>query len=510
MEHTVHAKTSRLSVVQGLIAFGIATAAQGREAAESAAWPTAAWPVSSPEAQGMSSADLADGLQFALANNLNVHSVTIVRHGVIVLDAYFHPFVPDTRHDVASVTKSVVSLLVGLAIARGDLQGADQPLVSALSTQPAGNADAAVARIRLRDLLAMRSGLDCGFRNGEPELRDMRGTQDWVAYALQLPTIAAPGERFGYCSPNFHLLSAAISSSTGTSALEFARKQLFKPLGITDVSWPADPRGITHGWGDLQLRPRDMAKIGLLMLRNGRWQDQQIVPASWIDQSVGNHIPADDSNDYGFGWWMPHKIPGLFEAVGRGGQRISILPEKDIVVVTTGGGFEPYDIGQYIAKAVRSDAPLPADPANQKRLAEVLQRIAAAPAHHAASAPTIPPRLSGRVYDLEKNPLGIRSLTVDFADPDATLLHFGLDSGGKLDQPLGMDGRYRLTTVEDGAVSAGRAQWFEDGRLRIEFNRLSFINRFIIDAVLTDQELQLVVAEPTEFGSLSIRGVASK
>ena len=511
MEQTMQdAKSSRVLIGIALLVFGITSGAQGRGVEASTAWPAPDWSVSSPEAQGLSSADLADGLQFALANNINVHSVTVVRHGVIVLDAYFHPFVPDTRHDVASVTKSVVSLLVGQAIARGDLQGPDQRIVTALTPQQAASAGAAAERIRLSDLLTMRSGLDCGFSNGERELSDMRATTDWVAYALQLPTVAAPGDRFGYCSPNFHLLSAAISASTGTSALEFARKQLFEPLGITDVYWPADPHGITHGWGDLQLQPRDMAKIGLLMLHNGRWQDRQVVPAAWIEQSVAHHFRATDSNDYGFGWWMPHALPGLFEATGRGGQRISITPDKDIVVVTTGGGFEPFDVGQYILKSVRSDAPLPPDPANQKRLAEVLLQIAAAPAQHASSVPTIPRRLSGRLYSLEKNPLGIHSLAIDFADPDATFLHIGLDSGAKLDQPLGMDGRYRLTNAQDGAVSAGRAEWFDDGRLRIEFNRLSFINRFVIDTVLADQEVQLVVAEPTEFGNLSIRGVASK
>jgi CubicO group peptidase (beta-lactamase class C family) len=471
-------------------------------------WPTTAWSVSSPEAQGMSSADLADGLQFALANNLNVHSVTVVRHGVIVLDAYFYPFLPETRHDVASVTKSIVSLLTGIATAQGYLRGPDQPLVTALPPQQAANVADAAAKVRLSDLLSMRSGFDCGFKSGETELREMRSTQDWVAHAVRLPMIAEPGTRFGYCSPNFHLLSAAISSSTQASALEFGRRHLFEPLGITDVYWPADAKGITHGWGDLQLRPRDMAKIGLMMLRGGRWQEQQVVSASWIDSSVKNHFRATDSNDYGLGWWMPHRIPGLFEATGRGGQRISITPEKDIVVVFTGGGFEPYEIGQFILKAVRSDEPLTADPAGEKKLAETLRRVAAPPARRVPVKPTIRGDLSGRVYNLEKNPLGVRSLAVEFANPDASSLNLELDNGEKIAQPLGMNGQYRLTRVNGGAVTAGRAEWFEDGRLRIEFNRLSLINRFVMDLAFLDDHLELVVSEPTEFGAVKMRGIA--
>ncbi|WP_202842366.1 serine hydrolase domain-containing protein [Luteimonas saliphila] len=473
-------------------------------------WPTTHWEMSSPEAQGMSSADLADGLQFALAKNLNVHSVTVVRNGVIVLDAYFHPYAPEVRHDVASVTKSVVSMLVGLATDRGLLQGPEQSLVSSLPTDVTAGATDVAKTIRLGDLLSMRSGFDCGFKRGEPELRAMRGTEDWAAHALRLPTLAQPGTRFGYCSPNFHLLSAAISSGTRMSALDFARQHLFGPLGITDVHWPADARGISHGWGDLQLRPTDMAKLGLLMLNEGRWADHHVLSEAWVETSVAHHFRANEDNDYGLGWWMPHRLPGLFEAVGRGGQRISISPGNNMVVVTTGGGFEPFDIGQYILKSVRSNAPLPPDPANQSRLDEALRRIAAAPAHRSPASATVPGRLSGRVYELEENALGLRSFAVEFKARGANALTLGLANGDTLVQPLGLDGRYRITTVEGGAISAGRAEWFEDGRLRIELNRLSRINRFVLDVVFRDRDLELVVWEPTEFGTLRVRGTARK
>lgn len=505
-------KLSRFSAlaVLALLASATTALAQGQSSQTLIEWPTIAWSTSSPEAQGMSSGDLADGLQFALANDINVHSVTVVRNGVIVLDAYFYPFLPETRHDAASVTKSVVSLLVGLATAQGYFGGAEQPLLAAVTPELARDVSGRAAAIRLGDLLTMRSGFDCGFKRGEPELRDMQNAPDWVAYALRLPIVAEPGTRFGYCSSNFHLISAAISSSAKMSAFDFARQHLFEPLGINDVYWPADAKGVTHGWGDLQLRPRDMAKLGLLMLRDGRWSDDQVLPRTWIDSSVRNHFRANDSNDYGLGWWMPHAIPGLFEAVGRGGQRISVTPDKNIVVVTTGGGFEPYDIGQFIQKAVRSDDPLPADPANQMRLADALRQVAAGPARRAAAKPTIPKRLSGRIYKLEKNPLGISSFAVEFADPGASTLHLDLANGEKLVQPLGMDGQYRRVTVNGGAVSAGRAEWFEDGRLRIDFNRLSLINRFMIDAVFRDQDLELVVSEPTQVGTVNVRGVAQK
>lgn len=500
----------------GLVALTVAATcvatsalAQDGAAPTTPQWPTTAWPVSSPETQGMSSEDLADALEFAKANDVNVHSITVVRNGFVVLDAYFYPFVPNTRHDIASATKSVVSILVGLATAQGFLRAPEQTLLSALPPRDGKGASEGAANITLGDLLSMRSGFDCGFRRGEPELTAMRDTSDWVAHTLHLPMIAEPGARFGYCSPNFHLLSAAISASTGVSALELARRSLFEPLGITDFYWPADAHGITRGWGDLQLRPHDMAKLGLLMLRDGLWEGRQILSKVWIDRSVRAHFPANDDNDYGLAWWMPHAIPGLFEAVGRGGQRISVLPDKDVVVVMTGGGFEPGDIGRYLTRSIRSNAALPADPANQARLASLLRQISAAPSSRAAAA--APPKAklaSGRVYELGTSVPGVRSFAVDFVDRDTSVLRLRLADGGELVQPLGMDGRYLLTSVDGGALSAGRAEWSDSGHLRIELNRLSLINRFKIDVEFQDRGVRLVIEEPTELGTVTALGVA--
>jgi hypothetical protein len=139
-----------------------------------------------------------------------------------------------------------------------------------------------------------------------------------------------------------------------------------------------------------------------------------------------------------------------------------------------------------------------------------LREIAAAPERRAAAA--VPPnakRASGRVYELGNSVPGIRSFAVDLVDRNTGVLHLGLANGGELVQPLGLDGRYRLTSV-DGALSAGRAEWFEDGRLRIELNRLSLINRFTIDVDFGDREARFVIAEPTELGTVSALGVASE
>ena len=114
------------------------------------------------------------------------------------------------------------------------------------------------------------------------------------------------------------------------SALQFARTYLFAPLGIQDAIWPADPQGVTHGWGDLHLRPDDFAKLGYLYLQGGRWSDRQVVSESWVKQSVAPHVTVRDGVGYGYSWWVnTARQPFIFEAVGRGGQRAAVLPDKD-------------------------------------------------------------------------------------------------------------------------------------------------------------------------------------
>jgi hypothetical protein len=334
----------------------------------------------------------------------------------------------------------------------------------------------------------------------------MRGAPYWVAYALRLPTVSEPGTRFGYCSPNFHVLSAAITSATNLSALDYARRRLFAPLGITDVYWPADSAGFNRGWGDLELRPLDMAKLGFLMLQHGRWENEQVLPAAWVASSADVAAVVNENEDYGLGWWVSRRIPTLFEANGRGGQRISVVPDKNVVVVMTGGGFEPGDIGRFVLAALRSDRPLPDDRVGQARLATALQQIRMPPARHDETKSPTAARISGRVYALEDNLLGIRSLALELPGSGAAELRLELTSGEVLRQPLGMDGQYRLTTLYGGAVSAGRADWFVDGRLRIELNRLSLINRTLFDVEFRGDDLLIDASEPTELGQAKLVG----
>ena len=289
--------------------------------------PAEGWRSTAPEQQGIDSQKLAEALDGIRQRNMNIHSLLIVRNGFVVLDAYFYPYDEKDLHDIASVTKSLTSALVGIAIGQGKIKAVNQPLLQFFPGRSIANQEPRKERLTLEHLLSMTSGLDCKFQPGELTLRQMKQSQDWTQFMLDLPMAADPGSKFVYCSGGTHLLSAIISQTTGQNELEFARQTLFNPLGITEVLWPSDPQGINHGWGDLRMHPRDLAKLGLLWLNRGVWEGKSIVPASWVDESTRVHAKTSMDSDYGYGWWVKtHDLPFAYEAVGRGGQRVTVVP----------------------------------------------------------------------------------------------------------------------------------------------------------------------------------------
>ena len=260
-------------------------------------WPTSGWYDSTPESQGLRSAILADALLELHDGHVPIHSLLVVRRGVVVLDATFYPFTSGSRHDIASITKSVTSVLVGAAVNTGQLS-LSKRLREGIPA-PAAPSDARRDAITVEHLLAMQSGFDCGFGPNERELVAMKESAHWIAYALQLPMRSEPGTEFGYCSPNYHLLSATIQNASGMREDDFARQVLFGPLGISAIGWPRDLQGVTHGWGDLQLQPRDLAKLGFLYLHGGEWEGRQIVSPEWVARSTTPRVKYGERSLYG-------------------------------------------------------------------------------------------------------------------------------------------------------------------------------------------------------------------
>ncbi len=266
-------------------------------------WPTQGWRSVTPEGQGFDSAKLANALLTIREKNIRVHSLLLIRNGYAFVDATFYPYDGTTVHDVASVTKSVMTTLIGIAADQGKLQ-LDQPMVSFFPDRLIANRDGRKERITVRHLTNMSSGLDCTRERDEATLKEMLTAADWVQFVLDRPVRWEPGTQFVYCSPGSHLLSAVLQQATRMTALEFARQNLFEPLGIRDVIWPADPQGVTRGWGDIRLLPSDMAKIGFLWRNLGAWDGKQIVSREWVVNSVKPLISTGEDEHYGYGWWV--------------------------------------------------------------------------------------------------------------------------------------------------------------------------------------------------------------
>lgn len=404
-------------------------------------WPTNGWQTTTPEEQGLNSAQLAEGVQAIHDKGTAIDSLMIVRNGYVVLDAYFSPYDGSFPHDLGSVTKSVTTTLIGIAAGQGKLT-LDQPVVSFFPSRTIANLDERKKSLTVRDLVSMRNGIESQCFHGDgPTLDAMRSQPDWVQAALDRKMTSQPGTSFCYDSPGMHLLSAILQQATGMSELDFARKYLFEPLGIQEVAWETDPQGYYHGWGDLHLKPQDAAKLGLLWLQRGKWEGRQVVPAAWVSDSVQAHSRmVGNEYGYGYGWWISAVD---FYALGRGGQFIRVMASKNTVVVVTAGGPD-IDFAFLLKVLLGAPAQLPANPAGQEKLTSAVSAALQGSSLHASSAvPEIARAVSGQTYTCDSNPVGVASFRLTFDDPKVGEFAM-VRNGQETASPVGLDGKYRL------------------------------------------------------------------
>jgi CubicO group peptidase (beta-lactamase class C family) len=336
-----------------------------------------------PEIVGFDSRHL-DAIGAAVRNGRlrNLHGVVVVRHDRLVFEQYFAgrdwrlgrplgeiQFGPDTLHDVRSVTKSVVSLLYGIAHHEGRVGSVDRPVLDAFPEYPDLQADPARTKILVRHALTMTMGIEwdetlpyTDLRNGE---RRMYDAPDPYRFVLERPLVATPGERWTYCGGATAVVAKLVSRGASQPLLEYATERLFTPLGIERFEWIIDRHGEPSAAAGLRLRPRDLARIGQLVLRHGRWDGREVVPAAWLRESAVPRTDVDSSVRYGYFWWLAASGIGdaptpWIGAVGNGGQRLFVLPELDTVVVVTAGNYDQPDdwrtptavLGQFVLPAL--------------------------------------------------------------------------------------------------------------------------------------------------------------
>jgi len=343
------------------------------------------WPVASPQSVGLSDATLCPMVKWLSDwKEGNIHSVLVVRHGKLVFEKYFtgidehlgNPvgevtFGPEIRHDARSMTKSVTDLIVGIAIDRGWIKSIDASVFS-FFPQYADLRTPEKDRITLRDLLTMSSGLewhefDTPYTSDANSENQMDNAKDPYRYALEQPIAAPPGRVWNYNSGSTELLGAILRQASGKPLDQLARSLLFEPLGITDLEWYKYAQGNPSAAAGLRLRPRDLAKIGQLVLQRGAWNGKQVVSSGWIDASTTPQINGFLVFFYGYQFWLGRSLvdrhPVNWAAAwGLGGQRVFIVPDLDLVVVVTAGLYDsdmqaqvPLNIlNQYVLRATEA------------------------------------------------------------------------------------------------------------------------------------------------------------
>jgi CubicO group peptidase (beta-lactamase class C family) len=452
---------------------------------------------------------------FVRERKIPIHSLQIVRQGRLALDAYFYPYAPGIRHDVASVTKSITSTLTGLAIDKGVLRGTRQSVMGLFPDRVAANLDALKRKLTIEDLLTMRAGWDCGFEPKEARLFEMRRSADWVQFMLDLPVVAEPGTRWAYCSGNCHLLSAILTKATGTNALAFARRELFAPLGIQDTAWPADANGNNHGWGDLQMHPRDMAKIGQLFLQSGRWKNRQLISEEWVRSATRAHVERTSNKDhYGYYWWVKGEdYAGMFEAVGRGGQRITVWPAKELVIVFTGGGFEPGDLAPFLLKALKSGQSSPPRPDASRQLKARLG-VALKPGlpGPVSKLPALAARIAGKTFRLSGDNPSLSAITFQFDDSAEAEVMVTWD-GRPARVVVGLDGVERFSTNPlVGLPQAAKGAWQDDTNFLLDLDLVGGINRYQIKFTFAEEgkRVNIALRELTDLSDEQFTGIMSE
>ena len=271
----------------------------------------------------------------------------LIKNNQIVIEEYFNDYSLNKQHDLRSATKSIRSILLGIALDKGFIGTIDDPISKYLKNKvPKKNLDERKDKITIRHLITMSTGLDCNDwdKKSDGQEDKVYRKKDWVQYTLDLPMVNEPGTVSNYCSMGTLLLVEIISQTSGMTIDAFAEKYLFEPLGISNISWGhTSTKVVIPSAKRLYMTSRDMAKVGQLILNNGKWNGTQVVSEKWIGESTTPKTKITGI-DYGYLWWnIPFKVNENIVvskmATGNGGQYIMVFPELDMVAVFTGGAY---------------------------------------------------------------------------------------------------------------------------------------------------------------------------
>jgi len=324
---------------------------QPTQQAQAAVWPGDDWDMSTPEGEGMDVARLEDVASYCEQHKCG--AVVVTRHGRIVWERYWGGWDEDSTDNSWSMAKSMTDALVGIAISEGKIKSVNESVADFIPEWRGTDKE----EITLRNLLSMTSGLLWNEEYFEvSEMITMLTSDDQTAYVISRPRFHDPGDDWYYSSGDTQLFSAVIKAATGMEAGQYAQEKLFGPIGMEGATWDTDTSGHTMTFCCVHTTARNFARFGYLFLRDGRWNDQQVVPADWVKESVEQSQWENQS--YGFYWWLqdlPDVPKDMFMADGFQTKRIYVIPSLDIVAVRIGqGDGEAWDDNAFLKPIVES------------------------------------------------------------------------------------------------------------------------------------------------------------
>lgn len=466
------------------------------------------WQSCPPEEKGMDSRELALVLERAQELDLDLHSLILIRNGRVILECYPHPYDENSLHNVKSVSKSIMSAMVGIALREGILKSLDEKVYDYFPQYFTDETDSLKKTITLRHLLTMTSGLDLD-ENG-PIAKSIFSSDDWIGATLARPMIDNPGDSFLYCSGLTHVMSGILTEAAGRGLLDLCNEYLFDALGITGAQWRKGPKGYYFGGAELFLKPRDLARIGVLYLNDGRWNGRQIVPEEWVKESTSGQVGTGCAGQqYGYWWYTDDK--GFVDAIGWGGQGIRFHRGTGTVMVVTAATHNAGDIlFRDFDWSTIGDGPKPPDPEAYGKLLRMVGELENPTLQKPPDSPEIAGEIFGKRYEVDPNPM-YEAITFDFPEDDTAVMKLEA-STAEYRLSIGLDGRYRVNDVgEFGRMPGGnrlatRGEWLEDGTFVLDFHEMGSPAHWEILVTFEDDRVELSITDRPLYRKFALSG----
>ncbi|MBD0378907.1 serine hydrolase domain-containing protein [Paenibacillus sedimenti] len=455
-----------------------------------------------PESQGIPATGVTSFLKEIQESGLELHSFMLVRHGHVVSEGWWAPYLPERPHMLFSLSKSFTSTAIGLLEAEG-LITLDERVVSFFPKEAPADISPHLSAMSIRHLLMMGTG------HAEDTSGKMQVSDNWAGNFLQLPVDHEPGTHFVYNNGATYMLSAILQKVTGITLLEYLEPRLLEPLGIVGATWESCPRGINIGGWGMKITTEDIAKFGQLYLQKGRWQGKQLLPEAWVEAASSKQI-ANGSNEnsdwaqgYGYQFWRCRH--GAYRGDGAFGQYCIVMPEQDAVIAITSGVGDMQHvldvIWEHLLPAMNAGE-LPADREADESLNKLLKGLSLEPPRTAEHSP-MEADISGIEYVLDDNEVGLRAFSFDFKETHVIVsiendkgkhgVHFGRNEWS--------EGTYTLH-MREANTAFGSATWRDADTLVLTLRYVETPFCLTIVCTFPEDTFQLQIHQNVSFGGV--------